>query len=258
MPVEYSRHRRRASGRPDARRACSTSATWARSRLPAAMRSRPSSTSPPTTRRGSPIGQAHYSALPTPEGTFVDDVLTYKLTDEHFMLVVNASNIIKDFNWITGADRRDRRRGGGQHQLALRADGACRGRQPREVLQALTGVNLADIKYYWFTTGEVAGVRATVSAHRLHRRGRLRSVRAAGFGRARVGRDPSGRTAGWRGAGRPRRARHAAPRGRDAALRQRHRRHDDRSRSGPRLDDRLEEGRVHRRTRCCAGRSRKA
>ena len=47
------------------------------------------------------IGQAHYSALPTPQGTFVDDVLTYKLTDEHFMLVVNASNIMKDFNWIT-------------------------------------------------------------------------------------------------------------------------------------------------------------
>src|SRR5687768_17789861 len=47
------------------------------------------------------INQAQYSALTTPEGTFVDDVLTYKLADEHFMLVVNASNIIKDFKWIT-------------------------------------------------------------------------------------------------------------------------------------------------------------
>ena len=47
------------------------------------------------------INQAQYSALTTPEGTFVDDVLTYKLADEHFMLVVNASNIIKDFQWIT-------------------------------------------------------------------------------------------------------------------------------------------------------------
>ncbi len=45
--------------------------------------------------------QIQYSALTTPEGTFVDDVLTYKLADEHFMLVVNASNIIKDFTWIT-------------------------------------------------------------------------------------------------------------------------------------------------------------
>src|SRR5262245_60188661 len=46
------------------------------------------------------IGQAQYSALPTPEGTFVDDVLTYRLADDHYMLVVNASNIMKDFNWI--------------------------------------------------------------------------------------------------------------------------------------------------------------
>ena len=67
------------------------------------------------------IGQAHYSALPTPQGTFVDDVLTYKLTDEHFMLVVNASNIIKDFNWIATQIAGHRRRGGGEHQLALRA-----------------------------------------------------------------------------------------------------------------------------------------
>ena len=47
--------------------------------------------------------RSQYSALTTPEGTFVDDVLTYRLADEHFMLVVNASNIIKDFNWITDA-----------------------------------------------------------------------------------------------------------------------------------------------------------
>src|SRR5688572_28503102 len=46
------------------------------------------------------INQAQYSALTTPQGTVVDDVLTYKLSDEHFMLVVNASNIIKDFKWI--------------------------------------------------------------------------------------------------------------------------------------------------------------
>ena len=44
--------------------------------------------------------QAQYSALTTPEGTFVDDVLTYKMADDHFLLVVNASNIMKDFHWI--------------------------------------------------------------------------------------------------------------------------------------------------------------
>jgi aminomethyltransferase len=108
------------------------------------------------------IGQAHYSALPTPQGTFVDDVLTYKLTDEHFMLVVNASNIIKDFNWITAqiAGIGDAVAVNTSSRYALLA---IQGPAAREVLQALTAVNLADIRYYWFTTGEIAGVRATVS-----------------------------------------------------------------------------------------------
>ena len=108
------------------------------------------------------IGQAHYSALPTPQGTFVDDVLTYKLTDEHFMLVVNASNIMKDFNWITSqiAGIGDAVAVNTSSRYALIA---LQGPVAREVLQTLTGVNLGDIKYYWFTTGEVAGVRVTIS-----------------------------------------------------------------------------------------------
>ena len=46
------------------------------------------------------IGQAHYSGLMTPQGTFVDDLLVYRLADSHFLLVVNASNIEKDYKWI--------------------------------------------------------------------------------------------------------------------------------------------------------------
>src|SRR3954453_6150340 len=46
------------------------------------------------------VNQIQYSALTTPEGTFVDDVLTYKMAEDHFMLVVNGSNIVKDFHWI--------------------------------------------------------------------------------------------------------------------------------------------------------------
>jgi len=107
-------------------------------------------------------GQAQYSALTTPDGTFVDDVLTYRLADDHFMLVVNAANIIKDFNWITkhvpaGGDAAVVNTSSRYALLALQGPVA------RDVLQTLTGVNLADIKYYWFTTGEVAGVRATIS-----------------------------------------------------------------------------------------------
>jgi aminomethyltransferase len=107
-------------------------------------------------------GQAHYSALTTPEGTFVDDVLTYKLADDHFMLVVNASNIVKDFTWIT------RQLAGLGDAVAVNTSSryallALQGPVAREVLQTLTGVDLAQIKYYWFSTGEVAGVAGTIS-----------------------------------------------------------------------------------------------
>ena len=173
------------------------------------------------------IGQAQYSALTTPQGTFVDDVLTYKLADEHFMLVVNASNIMKDFNWITAqiAGIGDAVAVNTSSRYALIA---LQGPAARDVLQTLTGVNLGDIKYYWFTTGEVAGVRVTIS--------RTGYTGEDGF---EVFVPPASaervwdailarRQAGRRRARRPRRARHAAPRGGDAALRQRHRRDDDR------------------------------
>jgi aminomethyltransferase len=108
------------------------------------------------------INQAQYSALTTPDGTFVDDVLTYKLSDEHFMLVVNASNIIKDFKWITEhiAGIGDAVAVNTSSRYALIA---IQGPSAREILQPLTGVDLSEIKYYWFTTGEVAGVRVTIS-----------------------------------------------------------------------------------------------
>jgi aminomethyltransferase len=108
------------------------------------------------------FNQIQYSALTTPEGTFVDDVLTYKLHDEHFMLVVNASNIIKDFTWISRAvaDVGDVVAVNTSSRYALLA---IQGPAARDVLQRLTGVNLDEIKYYWFTTGEIAGVAGTIS-----------------------------------------------------------------------------------------------
>ena len=98
----------------------------------------------------------------TPEGTFVDDVLTYRLNGEHFMLVVNASNIIKDFNWISA------RVGEAGDAVAVNTSSryaliAVQGPVAREVLQTLTSVQLDQIKYYWFTTGEVAATRVTIS-----------------------------------------------------------------------------------------------
>jgi len=108
------------------------------------------------------IGQIQYSALTTPQGTFVDDVLVYKLAEEHFMFVVNASNIIKDFNWITQhiADEEDAVAVNTSSRYALLA---LQGPASRDILQALTAVDLSAVKYYWFTTGEVASVRSTIS-----------------------------------------------------------------------------------------------
>jgi aminomethyltransferase len=109
------------------------------------------------------LNQIQYSALTTPQGTFVDDVLTYKLADDHFMLVVNASNIIKDFHWIAAHVK-----AAGGDAVAVNTSSryalmALQGPAAKDVLQTLTGVDLSAIKYYWFATGEVAGVRVTIS-----------------------------------------------------------------------------------------------
>ena len=108
------------------------------------------------------ISQIQYSALTTPQGTFVDDVLVYKLADDHFLLVVNASNIVKDFRWIA------EHVGGAGDAVAVNTSSryalvALQGPAAREILQPLTGVDLSAIKYYWFATGEVAGVKVTIS-----------------------------------------------------------------------------------------------
>jgi aminomethyltransferase len=109
------------------------------------------------------IGQIQYSALTTPAGTFVDDILVYRMAADHFMLVVNAGNIMKDYEWIAGQARA---RGGdvsvvnSSPRYALLA---LQGPQAEAILQTLTAIDLAAIKYYWFAAGEVAGIRATVS-----------------------------------------------------------------------------------------------
>ncbi len=108
-------------------------------------------------------GQIQYSALTTPEGTFVDDILVYRMGEQHFMLVVNAGNIMKDHQWI--ADRVGERGGDVSVVNASSRYGliAIQGPQAERVLQDTTAIDLAGLKYYWFAHGEVAGVRVTVS-----------------------------------------------------------------------------------------------
>ena len=108
-------------------------------------------------------GQAQYSALTTPAGTFVDDIIVYRLAGDHFLLVVNAANRQKAAEWITA---RASERGGdvavvdASSRYALLA---LQGPLAEEALAPLTDIDLAALKYYWFEHGEVAGVRCTVS-----------------------------------------------------------------------------------------------
>ncbi len=99
-------------------------------------------------------GQAHYSALLTPEGTFVDDILVHKLGDNDYLLVVNAGTAEKDYAWI-------RQQVGGWPGVHINnysnyySQLAVQGPRALETLQKLTKVDLAAIKNYWFTFGEV-------------------------------------------------------------------------------------------------------
>ncbi len=108
------------------------------------------------------VGQAQYSGLLTPEGTFVDDLLVYRLAPQHFLLVVNASHIASDYAHISAhiAQAGDAVAVDASSRYALIA---VQGPKALDVVQPLTGIDLSALKYYWFAHGEVASVRATVS-----------------------------------------------------------------------------------------------
>ena len=108
------------------------------------------------------VGQAHYSGLMTTQGTFVDDLLVYRLAPSHFLLVVNASNVEKDYAHIAAQIKPagDAAAVDASSRYALLA---VQGPRAIDVVQPLTGVELAVMKYYWFAHGEVANVRATIS-----------------------------------------------------------------------------------------------
>ena len=102
-------------------------------------------------------GQAHYSALLTPLGTFVDDILVHRLSPNDYLLVVNAGTKDKDYAWIrqqvgTFPSIHITDYSSYYSQLALQGPRAL------ETLAKLTKVDLAAIKNYWFTWGTVAGV----------------------------------------------------------------------------------------------------
>ncbi|MCP4123540.1 MAG: glycine cleavage system aminomethyltransferase GcvT [Bacteroidetes bacterium] len=99
-------------------------------------------------------GQAMYACMPNDEGGIVDDLLVYYLDDGGYMLVVNASNIEKDWNWIV----RHNTGGVEMHNISDKTTLlAIQGPKAAEVLQPLTDTDLSEIPYYRFVRGSFAG-----------------------------------------------------------------------------------------------------
>jgi len=100
-------------------------------------------------------GKAQYSCLPNDKGGIVDDLLVYKIADNEYMLVVNASNIEKDWNWIQSHNTEGAEMKNISDDICLFA---VQGPKAIATLQKLTAVDLPAIPYYSFTKGTIAGV----------------------------------------------------------------------------------------------------
>lgn len=104
-------------------------------------------------------GQAQYSCLPNETGGIVDDLIVYKITENDYLLVVNASNIEKDWNWISRFNTKGVEMKNISDDICLFA---VQGPKAVSVLQKLTATDLGAIKYYHFAVGELAGVKNVI------------------------------------------------------------------------------------------------
>ncbi|WP_343523037.1 glycine cleavage system aminomethyltransferase GcvT [Pedobacter sp.] len=104
-------------------------------------------------------GKVQYSCLPNEDGGIVDDLLVYKIDDTTYMLVVNASNIEKDWNWIQQYNTEGVEMHNISDQTSLLA---IQGPKAAEALQSLTDVDLASMEYYTFVKGTFAGIENVV------------------------------------------------------------------------------------------------
>ena len=103
------------------------------------------------------VGQAQYSALLYPKGTFVDDVIVHRLGDEEYLLVINAGTREKDFNWVRDNTREF------SCQVENLSDNftqiAIQGPKGVDLLSKLTDADLRGVKFYWVTRGTVCGLK---------------------------------------------------------------------------------------------------
>lgn len=104
-------------------------------------------------------GKAQYSYFPNDNGGVVDDIITYKVSDDEYLMVVNASNIEKDWNWVSSKNDVNA-------TMENLSDGysllAIQGPKAVEAMQSLTDLDLAAIKFYHFETGTFAGVENVI------------------------------------------------------------------------------------------------
>jgi len=100
-------------------------------------------------------GKVQYSCMPNGRGGIVDDLLVYCFNGQTYLLVVNAANIEKDWNWIVQQNSMGAVLENASDNISQLA---VQGPKTAEILQELTPVNLSELKYYTFTTGEIAGV----------------------------------------------------------------------------------------------------
>lgn len=105
------------------------------------------------------VGKAQYCYLPNNEGGIIDDLIIYKIADQEFMLIVNASNIEKDWNWISSQNDVGA-------ELANESDEwsilAIQGPKAAEAMQSLTSVDLKAMKFYSFEINEFAGIQDVI------------------------------------------------------------------------------------------------
>jgi aminomethyltransferase len=101
------------------------------------------------------IGRAQYSCLPNATGGIVDDLIVYRLDEMNYLLVVNASNIEKDWNWIAQHNTEGAKMENLSDAYSLLA---IQGPKAVEAMQSLTSIDLASIKYYHFEVGTFAGI----------------------------------------------------------------------------------------------------
>src|SRR6478609_1616132 len=104
-------------------------------------------------------GKVQYSCLPNEDGGIVDDLLVYRIDQETYMLVVNASNIEKDWNWISRFNTESVVMKDISDRTSLLA---VQGPKAAEALQSLTDIDLASMEYYTFNKGTFAGIENVI------------------------------------------------------------------------------------------------